>query len=144
MFSQVENPDSFGDDVISVYTRQDAINDGVLVDVTETAKEIGFRYPVAVTNHKPKALVNEVNTVWGIIENIPPSKQGIEDVEGRLWDVLWMAKVAIRTSRAEDTSMIPFDVLLSSGKKKKFTFKVVCNPGDNAEPVLTIMLPYED
>jgi hypothetical protein len=39
MFSQ--------DDVISVYTRQDAINDGVLVDVTETAKEMGFRYPVA-------------------------------------------------------------------------------------------------
>jgi len=73
MFSQVENlrilgipqsgTDSFGDDVISVYTRQDAINDWVLVDVTETAKEIGFRYPVAVTN-----------TVWGIIENIPPSK----------------------------------------------------------------------
>jgi hypothetical protein len=136
MFSQ--------DDVISVYhktkslvnevnTRQDAINDGVLVDVTETAKEIGFRYPVAVTN-----------TVWGIIENIPPSKQGIEDIEGRLWDVLWMAKVVIRTSRAEDTSMIPFDVLLSSGRKKKFTFKVVCGPGDNAEPVLTIMLPYED
>ena len=51
--------------------------------------------------------------------------------------------------------MIPFDILLSSGRKKKFTFKVVCDPGDNAEPVLTIMfasrtlakglrLPYED
>lgn len=133
MFSQVENPDSFGDDVISVYTRQDAINDGVLVDVTETAKKMGFRYPVAVTN-----------TVWGIIENIPPSKQGIEDVEGRLWDVLWMSKVAIRTSRAEETSMIPFDVYLRSGRKKKFTFKIVCGPGDYAEPVLTIMLPYED
>ncbi len=125
MFSQ--------DDVISVYTRQDAINDGVLVDVTETAKKMGFRYPVAVTN-----------TVWGIIENTPPSKQGIEDVEGRLWDVLWMSKVAIRTSRAEDTSMIPFDVYLSSGRKKKFTFKLVCGPGDYAEPVLTIMLPDED
>lgn len=38
----------FGD-LIDVYTRAEAIEDGVLVDVTETAKEAGIVYPTAVT-----------------------------------------------------------------------------------------------
>ena len=37
------------DPVISVYTRAQAIEDGILVDVSETAREAGFRIPVAVT-----------------------------------------------------------------------------------------------
>ena len=35
--------------VIFRYTREQAIADGVLVDVSETAKEAGFRLPVAVS-----------------------------------------------------------------------------------------------
>ena len=38
----------FGE-VIYAYTRAEAIADGVLIDVTETAKEVGFRLPVALT-----------------------------------------------------------------------------------------------
>ncbi len=38
----------FGD-VIDVYTRAEAIDDEVLMDVTETAKEAGIVYPTAVT-----------------------------------------------------------------------------------------------
>jgi uncharacterized protein YunC (DUF1805 family) len=41
-----ENP--FGE-VIHAYTRAQAIEDGTLVDVTETAKEAGIKYPTAVT-----------------------------------------------------------------------------------------------
>ena len=37
------------DPVLSVYTRAQAIEDGFLVDVSETAREAGFRIPVAVT-----------------------------------------------------------------------------------------------
>ena len=37
------------DPVISVYTRAQAIGDGILVDVSETAREAGFKIPVAVT-----------------------------------------------------------------------------------------------
>ncbi|MCP4286877.1 MAG: hypothetical protein GY792_20935, partial [Gammaproteobacteria bacterium] len=39
----------FGE-VISTYTRAQAIEDGVLVDAGPTAKEIGFRFPVALTS----------------------------------------------------------------------------------------------
>ena len=33
--------------VISAYTRAQAIEDGILVDVSETAREAGFKIPVA-------------------------------------------------------------------------------------------------
>ena len=58
-----------GAPVISAYSRVQAIADDVLINVTETAKEAGFIYPVAVTAE-----------LWGDIEDIPPSKQGFEDV----------------------------------------------------------------
>ena len=34
---------------ISTYTRAEAIEDGVLVDVSETAAEAGITFPVAIT-----------------------------------------------------------------------------------------------
>ena len=67
-------------DVIHTYTRAQAIEDGVLVDVTEMAEEAGFVWPVAVTAG-----------VWALINSIPPRFQGIQDVEGRLWDTVWSA-----------------------------------------------------
>lgn len=36
-------------EVISVYTRAQALEDGVLVDLTDWAREAGFKIPVAVT-----------------------------------------------------------------------------------------------
>ena len=35
--------------VVHRYTRADAIRDGMLIDVTETAREAGFKIPVAIT-----------------------------------------------------------------------------------------------
>ncbi|NDC59885.1 MAG: hypothetical protein EBZ50_13900, partial [Alphaproteobacteria bacterium] len=37
------------DDVVSRYTRAEAIDDGVLVDVSTQARAVGLRYPVAMT-----------------------------------------------------------------------------------------------
>ena len=36
-------------DLIHRYTRVDAIRGGVLIDVSATAREAGFKYPVALT-----------------------------------------------------------------------------------------------
>lgn len=38
-----------GFEVIHAYTRAQAIEDGVLVDLSDLAREAGFRFPVAVT-----------------------------------------------------------------------------------------------
>lgn len=39
-----------GAELIHVYTREQAVSDGVLIDVTIPAREAGFRFPVAVTS----------------------------------------------------------------------------------------------
>ena len=118
------------DDVIFAYTRAQAIEDGVLVDVTEMAQEAGFAWPVAVTA-----------AVWALIHDIPPRFQGIQDVEGRLWDVVWMASWAARRNAGTQTL---YSLILHHGRKTYATLKMVAGPGDEWEPVITIMLPNED
>lgn len=39
------------EEYISIYTRQQAIKDGIFVDVSQVAKEWGFKIPVAVTSN---------------------------------------------------------------------------------------------
>jgi hypothetical protein len=77
----------FGD-VISRYTREQAIEDGVLMDVSEAAREAGFRIPVALTR-----------AAWAEYVEVP---EGViaQDEAGRLWDVLWMARDAIGRFKA--------------------------------------------
>ena len=120
--------------VIFRYTRQQAIDDGVLVDLTEWAKETGFTIPVACT----AAVWNQYIT--------PPAgtKEWGQSERGRAHDVLWMLFLAIRRSQGGDR--IAFEVIFLNEKRRHETvqLKTICGPGDDAEPVLTIMLPNED
>ena len=123
-----------GSDLIHSYTRQQAIEDGVLVDVTETAREAGFRYQVALTS-----------TVFGTYVEVPPGISG-QDPAGRLWDILWMLRHAIRGD-SDGGSVILFQLLVrnsDTATPRLVTLKSVCGPGKDAEPVITIMLPEED
>lgn len=118
-------------DLIHVYTRAQALEDGFLVDVTTAAAEAGFHAPTALTY-----------AAWTIIENIPARLKGFNDLQGRLWDVLWLASLAAR--RNPQSSQIAFRVILPHGRYQYQDFKLVCGPGDAGELVLTIMLPEED
>jgi hypothetical protein len=73
-------------DLIHRYTRADAIRDGVLIDVTETAREAGIRWPVALTS-----------AVWGRCVTVPAGVV-CQDEAGRLWDVLFLLALAARRS----------------------------------------------
>ena len=119
------------DRIIYAYCRKQAIEDGVLVDVSEIAREAGFRYPVAVTQ-----------ALWADINNIPLSKNH-EEVNGRLWDVLFLGSMAIRNSK-EAADTLCYNLVLSVGCRKRYTVKLVCGPGDDAEPVITLMKTDED
>src|SRR3990167_6425937 len=81
-----------GAEVISSYSRAQALEDGVLVDVSETAREAGIRYPVALTR-----------AVWESCVTVPTRADGspvpCQDERGRLWDVVWMLAVAIRAGK---------------------------------------------
>ena len=121
-------------DIISRYTRAQAIEDGELVDVTETGKEAGFVYPVAITRN-----------LWhSWIEPSEKAKAYGQDAQGRLWDVLWMLKIGIRKSAGEH---ITYEVIFQNGSGRKYTDIVklwaICGPGDQGEPVITIMLPED-
>lgn len=37
-------------EIFHSYTRKQAIQDGVLIDITEESKEFGFVYPIAITD----------------------------------------------------------------------------------------------
>ena len=122
--------------LIYAYTREQALDDGVLVDVSEMAREAGIRYPVAVTEG-----------VWTLIEAIPETLKGVQDVDGRLWDVLWMCYSAIRQApKGTDTIYykLHMDRNVRGRRVRLLRLKAVCGPGDNWEPVITIMLPDED
>ncbi len=74
--------ETFGE-VISSYSRAEALEDGVLVDVSAIAKEAGISFPVALTR-----------AVWDKYVEVPPRVIG-QDEQGRLWDVLYMFRMAI-------------------------------------------------
>lgn len=120
---------------VDQYSRAQAIEDGVLVDVTETAKEAGFNIPVAITHF---AWVKAV---------IGSSKAVCQDEAGRLWDVLTVLFFSIKRmkkDRRSSTIRFTVSVRVDEHTNRDIRLKSICGPGDNAEPVLTIMLPDED
>jgi hypothetical protein len=120
--------------LIHRYTRAEAIADGVLVDVTETAKEAGIKYPVALTR-----------AVWERCVAVPPGVAG-QDEPGRLWDILWMLRCAIRRSDGGPT--LPFALHVRNDNRERtpplVRLKALCGPGDGGEPVITLMMTDED
>lgn len=139
----MESVSEFFGDVISVYTRAQALEDGVLVDVSEMAQEAGFKFPVAVTSR----LFNEV------ITPDPRAEAEGQSVDGRLWDALHMLHMAIKgvlpskTMRGPgpgQTTLYQCYFIMKRRQRKLLTLKAVCGPGDNMEPVITLMLSEED
>ena len=121
-------------EVISRYTRADAIADGVLVDVTATAKEAGIKFPTAVTQ--------------AVFEHYIRVPDGLSDQDeaGRLWDILFMLHVAIGHATC-NTDSLDFRVAVKqteSAGPVPTSLKALCHPGDEGEPVITVMMPDED
>jgi hypothetical protein len=120
-------------DVISVYTRGQAIADGVLIDITELVREY-FKYPVAVTA-----------AVWELLDTIP-AWSGYEEVGARARD---MARMLCYQAKRQSGDMLLFQFLITRPGGGPRTPRLVqlkshIGPGDDFAPVITIMLPEED
>lgn len=123
----------FGE-VICSYSRADAHDEGVLIQLSpQLTKEIGIKFPVSVTR-----AVHE-----RCIEVTPCAEKMCNDLSGRTWDVLWMLSQAMRKARGSE---LTFEVyaIYKRNSASLHKLKAVCGPGDNGEPVLTVMLPNED
>ena len=148
--AELEQDQPFGPMIFS-YTRKQAIEDGVLVDLTadgETkllCQEAGFKLPIAMT-----ATAFHDTVLAGTTENadgefIFPAGQS---TKGRLWDVLMVLHYSIRAAnRRGDTDRVHFKVSVDEhgdGKHKTVCLWCQIGPGDSGEPVLTLMLEGED
>jgi hypothetical protein len=120
--------------LIHRYTRADALRDGVLIDVSPTAREAGLRYPVALTRAARDRCVA-----------VPPGVL-CQDKAGRLWDVVYLLRCAI--GRSDGGPEVRFGVHLGNDNRERTAplvrLKAVCGPGDDGELCVTVMLREED
>ena len=140
----------FGETIYS-YSRAQAIEDGVLVDLNDPSftfrpglnicAEAGIKYPVAMT------IAAFAKTVSELDAPLPPG----QDISGRLWDVLTMFKVVAKQGGEE--IHFPVSVVnwvsvdgerINRTKRETVILKAICGPGDSADPVITLLLPDED
>jgi hypothetical protein len=117
---------------IDTYSRADALADGVLIDVSDTAREAGILYPIALTTlaHETCVALTDAARDAGC------------DEDGRLWDVLMMYRYAAKGSAG---SKVEFNVLVVRDAEEPTLVELcaVVGPGDAAEPVITIMVRGE-
>jgi hypothetical protein len=123
------------DEIIYSYTRAQAIADGFQIEVTPTAKEAGICFPVFLTR-----------AVYETYVTIPPGVEG-QDGLGRLWDILWMLRFAVRRA-IPGRDRLPFALYVRNDNRPAKLVKLIAHCGpldiDKPEPAITIMMPDED
>lgn len=111
-----------GSEMLSSYSRADALADGVLVDVTAEARAVGVTCPVALTA--------------GVFDAL-----GADDRE-QLARAVVALRVAAGLARGCDTDRVDFHLRGRDGEWVRLW--ALCGPGDTAEGVITVMLEGED
>ena len=119
-------------------TRQQMIENGLLIDISEQAREAGYAVPVAVT----KAVWNKY-----VLPGEDSNLQATQDTSIRLKMILITLAIAIRKSHKRSVinfrlfPMPKYGIFL---KTKFVLLKSKVAFGDDKERVLSIMLPRED
>lgn len=119
---------------IHTYSRKQAIEDGLQVDVSTTAREAGIVFPVFLTR-----------AVFERFVTVPEGVPG-QDEAGRLWDVVWMLRYGIKTS-APDAEQILYKLhVRNRGGTRLITLKasVGALDIDDPAPAILVSLPEED
>jgi hypothetical protein len=123
------------DRIVYRYSRAQAIADGVLVDVTAAAQEAGISLPAVVTRG-----VWDYCIAW-------PADDPRQDETGRLRAVLTAASTTAIQFPTEDRASFTVPVVPRGSDHPAALDQALwvhVGPGDHGEPVLTIMLPFED
>lgn len=130
-----ESAGLWGDaEIISIYTRAQALEDGVLVDITELAREAGFKFPVAVTQG-----------VWGVLNPTRELAAEGQSWNGRAWDMLTVLRYVIRgAARTDAVHFAPLFIQQPGRPPVPVELWAKAGPGDAGEATITIMLRNED
>jgi hypothetical protein len=118
----------FGE-VIYSYSRAEAIEDGTLVDLgyykyrgRPILEQAGIRYPMAITPTAFGAVCAGQTTAEDELQALTEFCLAFKDAVRRMVDGADLLQLTFRGAQ----------------------LKAICGPGDDAEPVITIMLPDED
>lgn len=124
--------DSFGEwEIAHLYSRADAIEEGVLIDVSSTAKELGIVYPTALTS-----------TCWADAVALPHGADwGTE--QARLNVLLERAIDELNLSGG-DHAVFDLHVLDGPCSERRVQLRASFVPDDDLRPVITVMLAKED
>lgn len=122
---------SIPDDVMYVYTRRQALEDGYQMLLSDghavLARQAGWKYPVYLTHF-----------VVALIETAVANKKYKNDWNGVLWHILWMS----RAGQPVDDETTRFTVMICGVNHEMF---IQCGPTDidDPAPALTIMGPED-
>ncbi len=121
--------------IVYSYTRRQAIDDGVLVDLTDFSPDHGIVFPTACTAGVYHRYLVPDKTL---------AAQG-QSLEGRIHDLLSTLAAAIK-QQGDKAHRLRFQTafLMPTGRQATVAFTCICGPDDAGEPVLTILLPGED
>ncbi|MBV5313592.1 MAG: hypothetical protein JZU47_09875 [Prolixibacteraceae bacterium] len=139
-------------EVIDTYSTKQAVADGFLILVDQKiSKEAGIKYPVYLTR-----------AVWDKYVELPEGFEKVQDLDGRLWDVIFMFAMAARNCNQSLLSFKLNVVLADKGDWEAnekldpecldnrtirlVTLKSVIQPQDfdDPSPAIFIMKPSED
>ena len=72
--------DSNGWEIVSTYSAKEAVDDGFLIKVdSKASEEAGIKFPVYLTC-----------AAWDKYVEVPKGMERVQNLSGRLWDVLFM------------------------------------------------------
>jgi hypothetical protein len=148
-------------EIVSTYSRAQAIEDGVLVDCSqapfdELNRSAGIKVHVAMTAEAfdsyvhplgvapfPVKTAQQGNT-WELSPQstqLPPGQTML----GRYWDILWMLRLAMQRQLDDSYVMFRLNVVPNRGGNPEMVeLKCVAGPDDEGNVCLTIMLPDQD
>jgi hypothetical protein len=130
-----ENSDPFGQ-VINTYTRAQAVTEGLEMDVTRTAREAGIRFPVFLTR-----------AVFDAYVVVPEDVTG-QNEAGRLWNIVWTLRFAIRRAAAHRQIQVPFVLHVRNDNRSSKPVTLVATCGavdtDDSRTAVTVTMPDED
>lgn len=119
------------EDLVSSYSQAQAIEDGVLHLIPREISRDYFKYPVILS----AGLV-------ALIEKAVATKKYIADYRGIVHDILFTCQSAAKRSSGADVLRTKI-IIRGAGPRATYDLLMVCGPGNNGEPTITIMLPED-
>ncbi|MDZ4848216.1 MAG: DUF6573 family protein [Pirellulaceae bacterium] len=120
-----------GIEVMEAYTRAQALDDGVLVDVSAQARALGICFPFAVTA-----------CAWAEVIGFPFNANDKQEEERRVKELIERANKELSQSTLRD---VCFSISVEKSKgSEEVELRATFSRGDDGDPVYTVMLSYED